>query len=72
MLFCSIIIVDGVGKEGSDMNCEGKYDMDKDGGVVKGALKDVDAAGCKIFSDMMRGDVGGVETFAGRLQGNRV
>ena len=57
MLFCCTIIVDGVDKEGSDMNCEGKYGTDKDRGAVKGAMKGVDAAGHEIFSDMMRVDV---------------
>ena len=57
MLFCCTIIVDGVDKEGSDMNCEVKYCTDEVGGVDNGAMKDVDAAGHEIFSDMMRGDV---------------
>ena len=56
-MFSCTIIVDGVDKEGSDMNCEGKYGTEKDGGVVKGAMKDVDAVGHEIFSDMMRVDV---------------
>ena len=54
------------------MNGEVEYGRDEDGPVVKGAMKAVDAAWQEIFSGMMRGDVGGVETFAGRLQGNRV